>query len=141
MNYWRINTDREAIAKDTSDIWYKEGMAFTGDYANNKGKHAVVLKKFKKGDGLFVHHNKAGIVLFGIVEEEWDGNIYTGKYRKLYEKEFYEYRIKVNWLPEYDRRKKPLCISNRLPYRGTYCRINPEKYDIKKILSELRVPN
>jgi hypothetical protein len=34
MKYWRINTD--STARDdlkTCDIWYKQGMAFAGDFA------------------------------------------------------------------------------------------------------------
>lgn len=50
MNFWRINTDRDA--RDdvrTCDLWYKFGMIFTGDLAESKRRHDVVLQKLIPG--------------------------------------------------------------------------------------------
>jgi hypothetical protein len=139
MKYWRINTDREARNDvQTCDLWYEHGMAFAGDYDGGKYKHMGVFKKMRPGDGVLMHHSKAGIVGYGFVDGEWDGIVYEGDHRLLYRKERYEYRIRVMWAPEYDRRISSLPISGIL-HTGPiyYGQIDPNKYDIDGILRRL----
>lgn len=144
MEYWRINTDskaREDIL--TCDLWYKFSMAFTGDYVENKLNHANVFKKLSIGDGIFMHHSGLGVVGYGLVQETWDGVIYTGTKKLLYvagkANEFYEYRIAVAWDKKYDRRKNPLEIFHRLTYGGTYSYVDFEKWDVKAVLRDLEI--
>lgn len=139
VKYWRINTDKDARTDvKTYDLWYQHGMVFTGDYANNIEQHSSVLKKLNVGDGIFMHHSGTGIVGYGNVSEKWGKKIYQGEKRLLYVDELYEYRIKVNWLQEYDRRDNPLPIKDNLPYMSTYSNIDPEKWDISAVLDKLR---
>lgn len=85
MEFWRINTDSEEVETSrTCDLWYKFGMAFTGDYPQNILKHATVFKKLAFGDGLFMHHSGLGIVGFGFVTETWDQKIFQGTDKLLY---------------------------------------------------------
>ena len=73
MEYWRINTDR--VKKEnprTCDLWYEFGMAFAGDFSQNRLEHATVFKKLSVGDGVFMHHTGLGIVGYGVVTETWD---------------------------------------------------------------------
>jgi hypothetical protein len=144
MKHWRINTDSEKNENiRTCDIWYKYGMAFTGDHMGNKGNHTAVFKKISIGDGVFMHHRGLGIVGYGVVKNGWDEGIYEGDDRLLYVKrqhqEIYEYRISIDWDVDCDCRKNPLPINGRLPYRGTYCEVDTEKYNIKSILDDLRI--
>jgi hypothetical protein len=142
VEYWRINTDREeAETFRTCDLWYKFGMAFTGNYPQHRLKHAKVFMKLAFGDGLFMHHSGLGIVGYGIVAETWDKAIYTGTNKLLYldgeRDELYEYRIKVNWDVHYDCRRNPLPIKRRLPYMGTYSHIDTGKWDVRSVLRDL----
>lgn len=139
MKYWRINTD--STARDdikTYDIWYEQGMAFAGDFAETKRRHDKIFEKFSSGDGVFMHHSLLGIVGYGIVSEEWDGETYKGEKRKLYKKEDYEYRIAVDWAAEFDCRDNPLPINKVLPYLGTYSVVDSGKWNIKLVIEELR---
>src|SRR5271157_5871854 len=140
MNFWRINTDSEARNEiRTCDLWYQFGMAFTGDYQENKGKHDKVFRKLSTGDGVFMHHNGLGIVGYGIVNEQWDGKIHEGDDKLLYEKEkakeVYEYRISIKWETDYDCRNSPLPIYRYLPCMGTYSHVDDSK--AHKVLEEL----
>lgn len=139
MNYWRINTDSDA--RDdvrTCELWYKLGMILTGDYLEGTRRHDAVLIKLSPGDGVFMHHSGLGVVGYGIVKEKWNGKTYQDVERLLYVKEVYEYRIAVDWDPACDCRERPLPISGRLPYMGTYCVVNPKKWEIQAVLEELR---
>ena len=139
MNYWRINTDSDAIPeKRTCDLWYAFGAAFAGDIEGAELKHAAVFRKLSPGDGIFMHHNKLGVVGYGVVQEMWNCKIYTGTDRRLYETEPCEYSVQVKWDPACDCREDPLAISGRLPYMGAYSYVNPEKWDIKSVLEKLR---
>jgi hypothetical protein len=70
MKFWRINTDSNARGDlRTCDVWYQFGMAFTGDFAENKRTHDAVLQKVAPGDGVFMHHSRRVIVGYGIVKE------------------------------------------------------------------------
>jgi hypothetical protein len=139
MNYWRINTDREARKElRTCDLWYKFGMAFTGDFEENKLKHSAVFSKLSPGDGVFMHHSGLGLVGYGIVKDKWNGEIYHGTERLLYEREVYEYRIAVDWDNDCDCREDPLPIAGRLPSMGTYSRVDPGKWDVHSVLQDLR---
>lgn len=141
MSYWRINTDRNA--RDdvrTCDFWFKHGMAFTGDYSGHKGEHAVYLAKLALGDGVFMHESakgkdRGGIVGYGYVKEEWDGETYEGTDRWLYVKELYEYRIAVDW--EVDCRRDPLPIGGRLPHMGTSCGVAPGVWYVQSVQRDL----
>jgi len=141
MDYWRINTDRDA-RKDirTCDLWYDKRKAFTGDFEKSRTTrpHYRLFERLSPGVGLFMHHSGLGIVGYGVVEEEWDGKIYKGKQRRLYKVEPYEYRIAVKWDSDYDCRENPVSILGTLPYAGTYSRVDPEKWDIKGVLRQLR---
>jgi len=130
MACYRINTDQQNIyyAK-TCDIWYREEMAFTGDNPDNEELHAGALKKLKKGDTIFMHQNRAGIVGYGEVIEEWDGITYYDEERRLYRKDgVIEYRIKINWYTaDYDIRKNPLPVYDLFPnYRSYYAKVEPD---------------
>lgn len=139
MNYWRINTDSKA--RDdirTCDLWYKFGMIFAGDFLRSIRLHDGVFMLLSSGDGVFMHHSGLGVVGYGIVKEEWDRKTYLDSERLLYRKEVYEYRISVNWDSTCDTRKNPLPISGRLPHMGTYCQVNPIRWNIPSVLDELR---
>ena len=115
MAYWRMNTDRDARNDvSTCDLWYSYRMAFAGDKLICF-EHAKDFENLLIGDGIFMHHNKAGIVGYGIIKENWDEKAYESSDKMLYidgeSEEIYEYRIKVKWLPEYDRRQAPLKFS------------------------------
>lgn len=143
MKYWRINTDSEPDdGFRTCDLWYKHRMAFTGDPMGDKGKHDTVFRKLSIEDGVFMHHSRLGVVGYGVVKEEWNGKTYEGDARLLYgerEKgELYEYRISIDWDVDCDCREAPLPINDRLPHMGTYCEVNPAKYDVNSILKDLR---
>jgi len=139
MNFWRINTDRDARNDvRTCDLWYRFGMAFTGDLAESKRRHDVVLQKLIPGDGVFMHHSGLGIVGYGIVREYWNRKPYQGAGRQLYTKEPFEYRIAVDWGNDYDCRDNPIPIHGRLPYMGTYSYIDPKKWDVQSVLRDLR---
>ena len=139
MKYWRINTDSAARHDvKTCDLWYEHGMVFTGDYDGNLQKHDSVLRKMEPGHGVYMHHSGAGIVGYGTVTEKWNGKIYEGDQRLLYRVERFEYRIRVDWLPEYDRRWNPLSVNGNLPYMGTYSQVDPKKWDISSVLGKLR---
>ena len=145
MKYWRINTDSEGEENPrTCDLWYKFCMAFTGDYAENEGKHSIIFKKLEVGDGIFMHHTGLGIVGYGEVAKAWDGEFYKGNDKLLYKdegrKELCEYRILVDWKGGYDSRENPLPIRGRLPYRGTYSHID-SKWDVSSILQDLKNRN
>ena len=138
MKYWRVNTDKNAREDiNTYDLWYYHNMVFTGDYSGERLKHVGVLKKMQPGDGVFMHHSGKGVVGYGIVSEPWNGKIYQGNERLLYREEAYEYRIKVNWLPKYDRRENSVPINGLLPYMGTYSDVDPENWDIDAVLMKL----
>lgn len=142
MECWRINTDSKAREDiQTCDLWYKSGMAFAGDYAKNKLKHANVFKKLSIGDGIFMHHSGLGIVGYGLVQETWDGLIYKGSKKLFYTEgeaeELYEYRIAVAWDRKYDCRKNPLEINHRLPCGGTYSHIDTQRWDVESVLRDL----
>jgi hypothetical protein len=139
MKYWRINTDRDA--RDdvrTCDLWYRSGMVLTGDQRENERKHASVFLLLSPGDGVFMHHSRLGVVGYGVVTEKWDQKIYKDIDRLLYMKDPYEYRISVDWDIYCDCREQPLPIYDRLPYRGTYCEVDPGKWDIDSVLDDLR---
>lgn len=138
MKYWRINTDRNA-RKDVRicDLWYEHGKVFAGNFPGNKGNHDSVFRKLSIGDNMFMHHSGLGIVGYGIVKEMWDHKTYEKAAKLLYKEELYEYRISVDWDVSYDCRNNPLPIFGCLPYRGTYCEVDPKKYDINSILNNL----
>jgi hypothetical protein len=80
MKYWRINTDSTArVDVKTCDLWYKLEMAFAGDFAETKRRHDTLFGKLSPGDGVFMHHSRLGIVGYGIVREEWNGETYKGR--------------------------------------------------------------
>lgn len=137
MSYWRINTDRRARTDlRTCDLWFQHGMAFAGDYSGDKGEHAVYFPKYAVGDGVFMHESNAGIVGYGTVSELWNKRTYVDIQRLLYVKEPYEYRIAVIW--QLDCRDDPVPIRGRLPYRGTCCRVDTTKWDVRSVLRDLR---
>ena len=141
MRYWRLNTDSENDR--TCDIWYKHHMAFAGDMRGNENQHSAVMKKLSSGDGIFMHHSGLGLIGFGIVKEDWDGKTYSGRDNLLYtgslRKEYYEYRIPVEWDETCDCRLTPLPIHGLLPYRAAYCEItHANGWDVSAILRELR---
>lgn len=139
MEYWRINTDHGARADlRTCDVWYRFGMAFTGDFVGERSNHDKVFRKLLPGDGVFMHHSSLGVVGYGIVAEEWDRKTYEGQERLLYRKELYEYRIAVDWAGNCDCREEALPISGRLPHMGTYTHVNTKKWDVQGILQDLR---
>ncbi len=139
MKYWRINTDN--TARDdarTCDIWYKFNMAFAGDFLETKRMHDTVFSKLSPGDGIFMHHSHLGIVGYGIVKEEWNGETYRAGERLLYTQEDFEYRIAVNWNADCDCRRNPLPIHGRLPYMGTHSEVDINKWDVHAVLESLR---
>jgi len=139
MKYWRINTDSEA--RDdvrTCDLWYKFGTVFTGDSLEIERRHDTVFLRLSPGDGVFMHHSGLGVVGYGVVKEKWDHKTYQGAERRLYVREPYEYRIAVDWDIACDSRKRPLPISGRLPYMGTYSEVDPQRWDIQSFLDDLR---
>lgn len=139
MKFWRINTDSNARGDlRTCDVWYEFGMAFTGDFAENKRTHDAVLQKLAPGDGVFMHHSGDGIVGYGVVKERWNRKLYQGTERRLYTKEPFEHRIAVDWENNCDCRDNPIPIHGRLPYMGTYSHVDPEKWDIQALLYDLR---
>jgi hypothetical protein len=139
MKYWRINTDSEARHDvRTCDLWYKFGMVFTGDSQVIERRHDTVLLKLSPGDGIFMHHSGLGVVGYGSVKNRWDNKTYQEAERLFYVREPYEYRISVDWDVAYDSRKQPLPIAGRLPYLGTYSEIDPQLWDIKSVLDDLR---
>lgn len=152
IKYWRIYTDKDARLDNarTCDIWYEEGMAFTGDKVE-KLRHADIMEMLSVDDGIFMHHGGRGIVGYGTVTKEWDGKPYESKDKKLYidgkADEIYEYRIEVKWLPEFDNRDKfsgaPVnSVSKWFPSYilrdNYYNEVNEET--ATKILSEIRNP-
>lgn len=142
MNFYRVNTDKNARQDiKTCDLWYECGLMITGDSEIITKRHDTVFKKVKPGDGIFMHHSDIGLVGYGIVIDEWNEKIYTGNERLLYVVEPYEYRIRVSWIPAYDCRDNPLSIHKRLPYMGTYSKIDSGKYDIDKVLKEMQLNN
>lgn len=142
MNYYRINTDKNARNDlKTCDLWYEHGMLITGDSETITTRHDTVCKKVKPGDGVFMHHSGQGLVGYGIVIEDWDEKVYSNDERMLYVVESYEYRIRVRWIPAYDCRDNPLPINEKMPYMGTYSKVDPEKYDIYGVLKEMQLNN
>ena len=85
-----------------------------------------------------MHHNGLGIVGYGLVKEFWDGRSYTGDERLLYQEEFYEYRIPVEWDPASDCRSHPVSVQG-LPYRQTSSLLEPEKHPVQQLLIQLRM--
>ena len=142
MAYWRMNTDKDARNDArTCDLWYKYGMAFAGDHQGKEKRHASIFKKLSPEDGIFMHVSGLGVVGFGIVQELWDKQAYKPQDSLVYNigapKEIYEYRIRVNWLPEYDRRKNPLNINKLIPHMGTFNEIDENTYDVQGVLAKL----
>jgi hypothetical protein len=139
MKYWRINTDSTAREDvKTCDVWYKERKAFAGDFAETKRRHDKIFEKFSPGDGVFMHHSQLGVVGYGVVSEEWDGETYKGEKRKLYKQEDFEYRIAVDWVSDLDCRNNPFPINGVLPYLGTYSQVDPTKWNVNLVVEELR---
>lgn len=139
MNYWRINTDSGARNDlRTCDLWYRFGMAFTGDFAESKRRHDLVLHKLIPGDGVFMHHSGFGIVGFGIVKEYWNQKVYQGAERQLYITEPFEYRIAVEWKSDCDCRENPIPIYSNLPYMGTWSQVDVNKWDVQSVIQGLR---
>ena len=147
MQYYRINTDRDARTDKikTCDIWYEKQMAFAGDYTGNEGRHANIFKFIQKGDGIFMHNSKDGIIGFGIVKDNWDKKHYKLKDMLLYnpnnlpDKETTEYRIAVYWLPECDLRHNPLPINRHLPYAGPWSRVSNTIWKPEEIIRKLKL--
>ncbi|MCF8260343.1 MAG: EVE domain-containing protein [Melioribacteraceae bacterium] len=139
MTYWVINTDKlNGISLKAYDIWYKTEMAFAGDNKPTYDKHKGFFKRVSVGDYVFMYQSGEGIVGLGEIVEEWDGKTYTKAERLFYSIDEFEYRIAVDWKPEYDTRNNPLIGKEYLPYRGYHAKIDPKKWDVEKVKKLLR---
>lgn len=138
MKYLRINTDREARSDvKTCDLWYEHNFAFAGDKLD-EASHYSAFEKCSPNDIIFMHQSKEGIIGMGIVKEKWDGITYKNADRLLYQKEPFEYRLKVQWSPCFDRRENPIPIKDIFKnYRMYYSEINRKNIDIGDVIIKL----
>lgn len=100
MNYYYINTDRDALGYSPHAKWIKHDRAFTsGDALDGYYKYGErILGKLSPGDMLFMYVSRCGVVAAGWVCEFWDRRAYWGSDRLVYRDTVYtEYRIGVDW--------------------------------------------
>ena len=100
MNYYYINTDRDALGYSPHAKWIKYDRAFTsGEGLDGYYKHGErVLGTLSPGDILFMYVSRCGVVAAGWVAEFWDRCAYGGRNRLVYrDTEYTEYRIGVDW--------------------------------------------
>ncbi len=102
MKYWLFNAEQaDGLQCDAADIWFENGMGFSG---NDRKKYGEPLGKLKVGETVLMYQNQKGIVGIGTVAEPWDGKGY--KQKQVYVTEtFPEYRIRIDW--EHDLRETP----------------------------------
>ena len=100
MNYYYINTDRDALNYSPHAKWIKHDRAFTSGYTSDDyERYGVrVLGKLEPGDMLFMYVSGCGVVAAGWVCEAWDRRAYMDRGRLIYQDTIYtEYRIGVDW--------------------------------------------